>query len=142
MRIGGRVATVLVCVAATTAGGCGGPPPRDVAPPAVATAIAWREVGSWSGRINRQTESFEVSTTPMRLRWRTMNEVSPGAGHLTVTLHSAVSGRLLQTIVDAGGVAEAAVDVADEPHWAYLAIAADGIEYQMTLEQAFAAEPR
>jgi hypothetical protein len=36
----------------------------------------------------------------MRLRWQTMSETSPGAGRLTVTLHSAVSGRFLQTIVD------------------------------------------
>lgn len=131
---------MLVVVAA--AGGCGGQPRGEAARPPASTAITWREVGSWSGRINRQTESFEVSTTPMRLRWRTMNETAPGAGRLTVTLHSAVSGRLLQTIVDATGVASAAVDVADEPHWSYLAIEAADVEYQMTLEQAFASGPR
>jgi hypothetical protein len=78
----------------------------------------------------------------MRLRWQTTREKSPGAGRLTVTLHSAVSGRPLQTIVDAYGVAEATVNVADEPRWCYFAIEATNVEWQMTLEQGFASGPR
>lgn len=76
----------------------------------------------------------------MRLRWRTLNEAAPGAGHLTVTLHSAVSGRWLQTIVDAQGVAAATVNVADEPRWCHFVIEAAGVEWQMTLEQAYASD--
>jgi hypothetical protein len=77
----------------------------------------------------------------MRLRWQTTRETSPGAGHLTVTLHSAVSGRPLQTIVDAHGVASATVNVADEPRWCHFVIEATNVEWQMTLEQGFASEP-
>ena len=104
--------------------------------------MTWREIGSWSGRVSRQTESFEVSTVPMRLRWQTTSESIPGAGCLTVTLHSTASGRLLQTIVEAHGVASAAVDVADEQRWAYFVIEAENVEWQMTLDQAFASQPR
>ncbi len=79
---------------------------------------------------------------PMRLRWQTTSETSPGAGRLTVTLHSAASGRPIQTIVDAHGVGSATVEVADEPRWSYFVIEAANVEWQATLEQTFASPPR
>ncbi|MEZ5417212.1 MAG: hypothetical protein R2708_07710 [Vicinamibacterales bacterium] len=124
------------------AAGCRDAGRPEATGPRPAATITWREIGSWSGRLNRQTESFEVSTTPMRLRWRTMDETSPGAGRLVVTLHSAVSGRPLQTIVDAHGVASAVADVADEPRWSHLTIEVEHVGYELTLEQPFAGEPR
>jgi len=130
--------TLLAVMAWSTA--CGGDAPAAVAPPP--TAIEWREVGSWSGGLSRQTESFEVSMTAMRLRWQTTRETSPGAGRLIVTLHSAVSGRLLDTIVDARGIASGTVNVVDEPRWCHFVIEADNADWQMTLEQAFASDPR
>ena len=78
----------------------------------------------------------------MRLRWKTVREASPGAGRLTVTLHSAVSGRPLQTLVDARGVSSATVDVADEPRWCHFVIDAENVDWQVTLEQGFATGPR
>jgi len=135
------VTAVLVVVATVGAGACRGAGSDNAAPPAPA-AVTWHEVGSWSGGLSRQTESFEVSTVPMRLRWKTTRETSPGAGRLIVTLHSAVSGRLLQTVVDAHGVASATVDVADEPKLCHLTIEATNVEWQMTLDQAFAADSR
>jgi hypothetical protein len=136
------VAAGVVIVLAALACGCRGQQPSPVAQTPAAAAITWHEVGTWSGRLSQQTGSFEVSTVPMRLRWKTTSETSPGAGHLTVTLHSAVSGRLLQTIVEAHGVASATVNVADEPRWCHFAIEAANVEWQMTLEQAFASDPR
>ena len=76
----------------------------------------------------------------MRLRWETTKEASPGAGHLTVTLHSAVSGRYLQTIVDTRGVDSATVNVADEPKLCHFVIEAANVEWKMTLEQGFASD--
>lgn len=78
----------------------------------------------------------------LRLRWQTTKETSPGAGRLTVTLHSAVSGRPLQTIVDAHGVASATVNVADEPRWCHFVIEASNVEWQMTLEEGVSSVPR
>ncbi|MGE0359866.1 MAG: hypothetical protein AB7H93_06555 [Vicinamibacterales bacterium] len=137
------VGTVFVAVVATGAAACRGDRP-DASPPQppASAAIEWREIGSWSGGLSRQTESFEVSMTAMRLRWRTTRETSPGAGRLTVTLHSAVSGRLLQTIVDARGVGSATVDVADEPRWCHFVIEAEHTDWQVTLEQGYASERR
>lgn len=135
------VAAGVVIVVAAGAAACGGDQPAAVAPPPAAAPITWRQIGTWSGRLSQQTESFEVSTAAMRLRWQTTRETVPGAGRLTVTLHSAVSGRLLQTLVDASGVAAATVDIADEPRWCHLVIEATNVEWQMTLEQGFASGP-
>jgi hypothetical protein len=132
----------VVIVVAAFAGACRGDRPSHVAQRPAAAEITWREIGTWSGRLSQQTESFEVSTVAMRLRWQTTNETSPGAGHLTVTLHSAASGRPLQTIVDAHAVSSATVNVADEPRWSYFVIQAANVEWQVTLEQAFASAPR
>lgn len=127
-------AGILLTVVAWCAG-CGGDVPDAVAP--AASRVAWRAIGAWSGRLNHQTESFEVSTTPLRLRWRT-RETSPGAGRLTVTLHSAVSGRPLQTILDVRGSGAGTIAVADEPRWCHFTIEAVQVEYELTLEEAFA----
>jgi hypothetical protein len=135
------VAAAVVIVVAAGAAACRGDQPAAVASPPAAAPITWRQIGTWSGRLSQQTESFEVSTAAMRLRWQTTRETVPGAGRLTVTLHSAVSGRLLQTLVDASGVAAATVDIADEPRWCHLVIEATNVEWQMTLEQGYSSSP-
>ena len=135
------IAAGVAIVVAAFASACQGDRPSDVAQRPAAAEITWREIGTWSGRLGQQTESFEVSTTPMRLRWQTTSETSPGAGRLTVTLHSTASGRPLQTIVDAHGVSSATVNVADEPRWSYFVIEAADVEWQMTLEQAWSDTP-
>ncbi len=136
------VAAGVLIVVAASASACRDDRPSHVAQRPAAAAITWREIGTWSGGLSRQTESFEVSIAAMRLRWQTTSETSPGAGRLTVTLHSAVSGRPLQTIVDAHGVSSATVNVADEPRWCHFVIEAANVEWQMTLEQGFASDPR
>lgn len=135
------MAAAALVVATAVAGGCRSDAPATDPRPAVAPGIAWREVGTWSGGGNRQTESFDVSLSAMRLRWQTTHETAPGAGHLIVTLHSAVSGRPLQTIVDAHGVASATVDVAEEPRLCHFVIEGTNVDWQMTLEQGYATEP-
>ncbi len=146
------VAALGVTVVAGVAGACqamdrpNAGTPDTASPGAVhATPPAetkWREIGTWSGRLSQQTESFEVSLTPMRLRWHTKNETTPGAGRFTVTLHSAVSGRPIQTLVEASGIGSATVAVADEPRWSHLVIDAVDVDWQVTLDQAVADEPR
>lgn len=132
---------VGIVAAAALAGAWWSGRPAPPAPPAGATEIGWRALGTWSGRLNHQTESFEVSTTPLRLRWRT-RETSAGAGRLTVTLHSAVSGRPLQTVLDVQGSGAATIAVADEPRWCHFAIEVAHVEYEVTLEEAYASDAR
>lgn len=135
-------AAAVAIAAATGASACRSDHPAPGAPVPAATALTWRELGAWSGGLSRQTESFEVSTAAMRLRWQTTRETTPGAGRLIVTLHSAVSGRPLQTLVDTQGVGSATVNVADEPRWCHFVIEAANVEWQMTLEQGFASPAR
>ena len=136
------LAAGIVIVVAACASACRDDRASHVAQRPAAAEVTWRAIGAWSGRLSQQTESFEVSTVAMRLRWQTTSETSPGAGRLTVTLHSTASGRPLQTIVDAHGVSSATVNVADEPRWAYFVIEAANVEWQMTLEHAVASAPR
>lgn len=135
------MAVIGLVMATAVAGGCRSDAPAADARPAAAAGIEWRPIGSWSGGGNRQTESFDVSLSAMRLRWQTTRETSPGAGRLVVTLHSAVSGRPLQTIVDAHGVTSATVNVAEEPRLCHFVIEGTNVEWQMTLEQGYAIEP-
>ena len=131
---------LLLLVAGSAA--CGGDAPAAVAPRPTAADIEWRELGSWSGRSGRQTESFEVSMTAMRLRWKTSRESAPGAGRFTVTLHSAVSGRPIQTLVDMRGVGADTVTVAEEPRWSHFVVDAADLEWEMTLEQGYVRSSR
>lgn len=121
---------------------CGGDAPAAITPRPTADDLEWRELGSWSGRAGRQTESFEVSMTAMRLRWKTTRETAPGTGRFTVTLHSAVSGRPIQTLVEARGEGAATVNVADEPRWSHFVVDAANLEWEMTLEQGYVRAPR
>ncbi|MGE0816788.1 MAG: hypothetical protein AB7O28_01520 [Vicinamibacterales bacterium] len=127
------VPAVLVVLAAA----CGqAPPPAAESPrPSDRGATAWRTLGEWSGRGSRQTESFDVTTGALRLRWEALNAAT-GAGHLTVTLNSAISGRVLQTIVNHEGNGGASVELQDDPRTSYLEIQSDGLDWRLTLEEA------
>jgi hypothetical protein len=132
-----RLRALLVVVwGALSVGACRedpAPVPRAVVP--AASAIEWRSLGSWSGRGSRQTESFDVITGSLQLVWQTMNESSAGAGSLRVVLHSSISGRPLQTVLDTTGTGADTVYVADEPRVSYLLIESEGIDWRVTLEE-------
>ncbi len=105
---------------------------RDQAVEAVTT---WRALGTWSGRGNSQTESFTVETGALRLRWETRNESAPGAGRFQVALHSAISGRPLQTIVSRSGIGSDVSYLEDDPRVSYLVIESENVDWTTTLEE-------
>lgn len=113
---------------------CETPPARAEQAPAAATV--WRPVGSWAGSGNRQTESFDVTTGALRLRWETRGGREPGAGRFHVSLHSAISGRPLQTFVEHAGAGTGMAYAADEPRVSHLVIESDQVEWTATLEEA------
>jgi hypothetical protein len=96
----------------------------------------WRLMGTWSGRGNSQTGSFTVESGALRLRWETRNESAPGAGRFRVSLHSAISGRVLQQIVDHKGVGSEISYLEDEPRVSYLVIESENVDWTATLEEA------
>jgi hypothetical protein len=96
----------------------------------------WRSLGTWSGRGNSQTASFTVETGALRLRWETRNESAPGAGRFRVSLHSAISGRPLQVIVDRTGAGADVSFLEDEPRVSYLVIESANVDWTATLDEA------
>jgi hypothetical protein len=111
------------------------PAPVSRADTPAEAAIAWLPLGSWSGRGSRQTESFDVVSGSLQLVWQATNERPAGAGILRVALHSSISGRPLQTVVDTTGTGTDTVYVADEPRVSYLVIESEGVDWQVTLEE-------
>jgi hypothetical protein len=132
-----RAAMLVVPLLALPAlgAGCAAPPARAEQAPGSDTA--WRTLGTWSDRGSRQTESFDVATGALRLRWQASAPTSgaSAAGRFRVTLYSAISGRPLQEVVDHLGPGSGTAHISDDPRVSYLVIDADGIEWTATLDE-------
>jgi len=104
------------------------PAPREVA--------VWRQVGSWSGRGNRQTETFTGDTGAFRVTWETRNETAPGAGRLYAVFRSGDSGREIMDAVKTEGVGRGVEHVsAERPRWYYLSIESANVEWSITVDE-------
>ncbi len=97
--------------------------------------VSWRAVGSWSGRGNAQTDSFDIDYAPCRIRWDARNETARGAGKLHITVNSSVSGRELATPVDHQGAGHDLVYVNVDPHYSYLVIQSSNEDWSVTVEE-------
>jgi hypothetical protein len=111
------------------------------APPVAAASTLWRSLGDWSGSGNRQTESFDVTTGSMRLTWEALQEGAGDMPHFRVSLHSAISGRPLQTIVDTDEAGSGTADLAASQRVAYLLIESEQIRWRLTLQEGVAGSP-
>ena len=131
-----RVFAVLAL--ALTAGACRRPA-ADQARPAQ-QVVAWRAVGTWSGRGNKQTESFTSETGGLRVRWTATAGSQPSlmAGKLRVSAHSAISGRLLEQVVDHRGAGSGTGYVNQDPHVFYLMVESDDLDWTLSVEEAIA----
>jgi hypothetical protein len=129
---GGALAALLISAPA-----CEAPPARAAAP----APTAWRSLGQWTGTGSRQTESFDVASGALRLQWAARPAAgAPGAppGRFRVSLHSAISGRPLQVVVDSASPASGTAHPADDPRTSYLVIEADGVAWTAALDEAVA----
>lgn len=104
-------------------------------PEAKRPAMPWRQIGSWSGHGDAQTDSFEIDFEQCRIRWETRNETSPGAGTFAVTVNSAVSGRVLAEVVDHPGVGRDVAYLSVDPHVSYLVIDSKNVDWSVTVEE-------
>ena len=143
-----RGSVAFLATAVAVLGSCGGEPVGDgegdaaSSPPPTSTTVLWRELGEWTGRGDRQTESFEIASGALRLRWSAREEARPGAGSLRVSLHSAISGRPLEMIVDRVGAGSDTVRLTAAPRVAYLLIESIGLDWRVGLEEGVASTGR
>ena len=128
----------VILILGLTAGACRRA--ADQPPPVSQRVVAWRAVGSWSGHGNKQTESFTSESGALRVRWTTLAATrSPDvAGTFRVTAHSAISGRLLEQVVDHAGAGSGVGYVNQNPNVVYLMVESDHVEWTLSVEEAFA----
>lgn len=122
---------ILLFAAAIAAPACRADPP----PPARQDVVIWKEVGSWSGRGNAQTETFTSDTGGFRVRWETANETTPGAGSLKVVFRSGDSGRPIIEAVDVRGTGRDVAEVADNVRWYYLTIESANVDWTVHVDE-------
>lgn len=120
---------------------------RSEGPPrAPESAVVWRPVGSWSGRGDRQTETFTSDTGGFRVHWETTKEAPAGAGRLRVVFRSGDSGREIIEAIDAQGTGGGTEEVAAErPRWFYLTIESANVDWKVSIDErldAIASPPR
>ena len=126
-----RCVFVLAMASAPLMGACGTPPE-----PARKEVVVWKQLGSWSGRGNAQTESFVGLTGSLRLRWRTSHEEPKGQGRFKLILQSAISGRALQEPVDQEGPGEGTAYAADDPRVFQILVESANLDWSFTVEEA------
>jgi hypothetical protein len=126
------LAAVVVCAA-----GCRR---EDVAAAKSAPQMIWRAVGSWSGHGNRQTESFTSDTGALRVKWETAAPAGAPAGVFRLTAHSAISGRVLQEVVDERGAGSGVDYVSQDPHVFYMSVESADLDWKFSVEEGIAGE--
>jgi hypothetical protein len=115
---------------------------RQAAVTKSAPEIVWRPLGSWSGRGNRQTESFTSDSGALRVRWETKATTGSSADTtFRLAAHSAISGRVLQQVVDERGASSGVDYVSQDPHVFYMSIESAGLEWKFSVEEGIATEP-
>ena len=113
--------------------GCEAPPARaEQAPPTTCGC----PLGGWSGNGSRHTESFDVTTGALRLRWESRAKGASPSGQFRVWLYSAISGRPLQLVVEKDGAGSGTAHMADDPRVSYLVIGSEHVDWTATLEEA------
>src|ERR1700730_16946115 len=122
---------VLMVAAAGMIVGCRSEPGSGVKP----GTVGWRPIGSWSGHENTQTESFNVESGQLRIKWETKNEAAPGAGKFKVMVHSAVSGRPIALAVEHQGIGRDTAYVSEEPRLYHLVIESSGVDWMVKVEE-------
>jgi hypothetical protein len=102
--------------------------------------VLWKQVGSWAGHGNAQTESFTSDTGGFRVRWETRNEAPPGSGRLKIVFRSGDSGRPIIDAVDVRGVGRDIAEVADNVRWYFLTIESTGVDWTVSVDERLRGE--
>jgi hypothetical protein len=130
-----RAALVALAIA-LAASACGSR--SEPAKAAAHTGVGWRQLGTWSGRGNAQTASFTSDTGSLRVRWQATEQsgADSAAPALRVAAHSAISGRLLQPVVEHAGAGEGVGYVQQDPHVFFMVVESSHLNWTLTVEEA------
>jgi hypothetical protein len=138
-----------VVVMAAFGSGCQAPVAKAADP-----EIAWRSLGSWSGRGNVQTESFTSDSGSIRVQWKASDGPAAGpvgtggkgadpkvaAPGFRLTIHSAISGRPLMEAVDQQGAGAGTAFVHEDPRVFFAVVESAGLEWSFSLQEAVLVE--
>jgi hypothetical protein len=103
--------------------------------------MIWRAVGTWTGHGNRQTESFTSDTGALRVKWEAAPAAgAPPAATFRLTAHSAISGRVLQQVVDHPGAGSGTDYVSQDPHVFYMSVESTGLDWKFSVEEGILGE--
>ena len=128
VEVGIRNACLLSLILAA---GCRSDPPHSLQP-----VVVWKPVGSWSGRGDKQTETFTGDSGGFRVHWETAEEAPAGGGRLRVVFRSGDSGREVIEAIDARGTGSGTEEVAAEkPRWYYITIEAANVEWKVSIDE-------
>jgi hypothetical protein len=127
---------LLAGAAALVLSGC-----RAQPPPPTHDVVVWKPIGSWSGRGDKQTETFTSDTGGFRVHWQTTNAARPDAGRLRVVFRSGDSGREIIEAIDAHGAGSGVEEVAAErPRWYYLTIESADVDWKVHIDERIDAQ--
>ena len=104
--------------------------------------IGWRPLGTWSGRGNEQTDSFNIESGQWRIKWEARNENAPGAGRLRIEVHSSVSGRPLGEAIEHRGIGHDIAYVNEDPRLFHLVIESANEDWTISVEEGVVGIPR
>ena len=104
--------------------------------------IGWRPLGTWSGRGNEQTDSFNIETGQWRIKWEARNETAPGEGRLRIEVHSSVSGRPLGDAIEHRGIGHDIAYVNEDPRLFHLVIESSNEDWSVSVEEGVVGIPQ
>lgn len=140
---GSRVRLTVGALVIVTAGSIAcGPRRKEPAPPPAERTVVWRRLGSWSGHGSLQTESFTSDTGTLRVSWEAslipaaQGTAPKGPPAFRLDAHSAISGRLLQQVIDHAGPGSGIGYVQQDPHVFYVVIESTQLNWRFTVEEA------
>ncbi len=103
--------------------------------------VVWKPIGTWSGRGDKQTETFTGDTGGFRVRWQATNESPPGGGRLRVVFRSGDSGREIIEAIDARGGGSGIEEVAAErPRWYYITVESANVDWMIAVDERIDAQ--
>jgi hypothetical protein len=128
---GVRTASRRIALCAVLAGCSPAQPPAE-------TLTIWKPLGSWSGTALQQTGAFISDTGELRITWEARN-TSDMPGSIRIAVHSAVSGRQLDVVVDRRGPGRDVAYFSEDPRSFFLVIEPSAVAWSVDVAEGVAA---